>query len=134
MKDSLAPPAFGQRLVGAMPNGLTALASTNELTVKRGSVIVERLAAGHDIPGTRIQTLFADREGSLWIGTNGGLARLAGGKLQLFPVTDPLASASVLAVMEDHEGNLWVGTETDGLHISARPALSYHRRSGGPLQ
>ena len=85
--------------------------------MKRGSVIVERLAAGHDIPGTRIQTLFADREGSLWIGTNGGLARLAGGKLQLFPVTDPLASASVLAVMEYDEGNLWVGRETDGLHI-----------------
>jgi len=32
-------------------------------------------------------------------------------------VTDPLASASVLALMEDREGNIWVGTETGGLHI-----------------
>ena len=39
------------------------------------------------------------------------------GKVQRLPVTDPLATASVLALMEDREGNLWVGTETGGLHI-----------------
>jgi len=77
----------------------------------------EHLTVGHELPGSRIQALFADREGSLWIGTNSGLARWVNGKIQRFPVTDPLASASVLSLMEDHEGNIWVGTETDGLHI-----------------
>ncbi|MDE3201796.1 MAG: hypothetical protein KGN79_12850 [Acidobacteriota bacterium] len=72
---------------------------------------------GQELPGSRIQTLFADREGSLWIGTNEGLVRWANGKLEKMPVTDPLASASVLTIFEDHEGDLWVGTETDGLHI-----------------
>ncbi len=38
-------------------------------------------------------------------------------QVQLLPVTDPLATASVLSLMEDREGNLWVGTEADGLHI-----------------
>ena len=33
------------------------------------------LAAGKELPGSRIQTVFADREGALWIGTNAGLAR-----------------------------------------------------------
>jgi signal transduction histidine kinase/ligand-binding sensor domain-containing protein len=76
-----------------------------------------RLRVGHELPGTRIQTVFPDREGSLWIGTNGGLARWAAGKAQLLPVTDPLARASILALMEDREGNLWIATEADGLHI-----------------
>jgi signal transduction histidine kinase/ligand-binding sensor domain-containing protein len=71
----------------------------------------------HDLPGTRIQTAFADRSGSLWIGTNNGLVRFASGKLNRFPVTDPLATASILSILEDHEGNLWVGTESSGLHI-----------------
>ncbi len=76
-----------------------------------------RWSAGKDLPGTRIQTLFADRKGALWIGTNGGLVRYAEDKLERMPVTDPLASASVLAIMEDSEGDLWVGTESSGLQI-----------------
>jgi ligand-binding sensor domain-containing protein/signal transduction histidine kinase len=84
---------------------------------KRGDNALDHFTVGKELPGSRIQALFADREGSLWIGTNGGLARWVGGKVQRLPVTDPLAMASVLALMEDREGNLWVGTETGGLHI-----------------
>lgn len=74
-------------------------------------------AVGKDLPGSRIQTAYPDREGCLWIGTNGGLVRDVNGKIERFPVTDPLATTSILAIMEDREGNIWVGTETGGLHI-----------------
>jgi len=114
---SVALPAAGIGIARLLPDGSRVYSNKKQLTVMRGSQEAARLIAGRDFPGTRIQTLFVDREGSVWIGTNGGLARLSGGKMQLLPVTDPLASASVLALMEDREGNLWVGTEAGGLHI-----------------
>ena len=94
-----------------------AIASRSTVLVFRNDTMIARLTAGTEISGSRIQALFADRENALWIGTNAGLVRWVNGKLDRFPVTDPLATASILTVMEDHEGNLWVGTETSGLDI-----------------
>ena len=94
-----------------------ATANKNGLTVIRASAVFEDLRVGKELPGSRIQDVIADREGALWIGTNGGLARWVNGKLERLPVTDPLATASVLSIMEDREGDLWAGTEAGGLHI-----------------
>ena len=110
--DSASNVVFTVRLA----DGSVAQATRSTVSVMkpRGEL---QFSVGKQLPGTRIQALLADREGSLWIGTNGGLARLAGDKLQLFPPSESLASASVLALFEDREGNLWAGTETQGLHI-----------------
>jgi signal transduction histidine kinase/ligand-binding sensor domain-containing protein len=99
-----------------LPDGSDAQANVSTVTLMQPGK-ESQWTVGRELPGSRIQALFVDREGSLWIGTNGGLARWVAGKLQLLPATDPLARASVLALMEDREGDLWVGTESDGLHI-----------------
>jgi signal transduction histidine kinase/ligand-binding sensor domain-containing protein len=109
-------PGFGDTL----PNGVTVIGGRSGLDfVQDGERphIILHLSVGRELPGSRIQAVFADREGALWIGTNAGLARWVKGKVERFPITDPLAAASILALMEDREGNLWVGAETDGLHI-----------------
>jgi signal transduction histidine kinase/ligand-binding sensor domain-containing protein len=116
--DKLTSPNPTSEVVDAvkLPNGDLAQATKSAVELHQAKANL-RWTVGKDLPGTRIQALFADRNGTLWIGTNAGLVRFAEGKLEKLPVTDPLASASVLAIMEDREGNLWVGTETGGLHI-----------------
>ena len=104
------------QFVAALKGESNAFASKSALAVLHGDHVVARLSTGKELPGNRIQVLLADREGSLWIGTDEGLARWSDGKLQRMPVTDALASASVLSLMEDSEGNVWAGTESDGLH------------------
>ena len=103
-----------------MPNGVQVTADRSALKIMQGKKpagISTLLAVGKELPGSRIQAVFADRENALWIGTNAGLVRWVNGKMERFPVTDPLATASILTLMEDREGNLWVGTETGGLDI-----------------
>ena len=106
--------------VEQMPNGIAVWGGRRNLNVvprETSAGSPTRLVVGTELPGTRIQAVFADRENALWIGTNAGLVRWVNGKVERFPVTDPLATASILTVMEDREGNLWVGTETSGLDI-----------------
>ncbi|HEY1901901.1 MAG TPA: two-component regulator propeller domain-containing protein [Terracidiphilus sp.] len=110
-------PSDGIEFLETLPGGEMAVASKSTVVVLHGDSVRVRLRAGKELRGSRIQAVLADREGSLWIGTNSGLARWAGGKLQTLPVTDPLTSVSVVALMEDREGDIWMGTEADGLHI-----------------
>ena len=93
-----------------------ATATTVAVAAARRGILPIELWA-RSFPAAGFRRLFADREGALWIGTNAGLVRWVKGKVERFPETDPLATASILALMEDREGDLWVGTETGGLDV-----------------
>ncbi len=98
-------------------DGKNVVGSKSGVQIESAFGLTVQLNVGKELPGSKVQAVFTDREDGLWIGTNGGLARWVAGRLERLPVTDPLAAASVLALMEDREGNIWVGTETGGLHI-----------------
>jgi signal transduction histidine kinase/ligand-binding sensor domain-containing protein len=60
--------------------------------------------AGTSLPDNRIVGLLGARDGSLWIGTAGGLARLADGKLTVYTKLGRFA-----VIVETHDGTIWAG-------------------------
>ena len=121
-------PADGINFLDRLADGTVAVASKSVVILAQGEHltdrVIRRFAVSRELPGTRIESMFADREGCLWVGTNRGLARISlnshraqDAAIQLLPPTDPLASNAVVSLLEDREGDLWAGTETAGLHI-----------------
>ena len=63
---------------------------------------------GKQIGATRF---FKDRDGSLWIGTQGqGIVHIHDGRLDTFTKKDGLSSDMVYGLFEDREGNMWAAT------------------------
>ncbi|MBK9966204.1 MAG: hypothetical protein IPP07_15405 [Holophagales bacterium] len=61
----------------------------------------------------RILSLFEDRRGRLWIGTEGGgLTVREEGRFRTFGRADGLSADVVRALAEDAEGTLWIGTDS----------------------
>jgi ligand-binding sensor domain-containing protein/signal transduction histidine kinase len=61
--------------------------------------------AGGALPNLRIRALLGGSDGTLWIGTLGGLASWRDGKLTQFPL---FAGFGINALAEDSEGTVWV--------------------------
>jgi signal transduction histidine kinase/ligand-binding sensor domain-containing protein len=65
---------------------------------------------------TQCRALYADRDGGLWIGTNGsGLMHFKDRAVHMFTRADGLRSDVIMAVLTTHSGKLWVGTDYGGV-------------------
>lgn len=63
------------------------------------------------LPLNTVQSLLQTRDGYLWVGTAGGLARFDGARFTAFDAaqTPELASQPVFGFMEDAQDRLWIG-------------------------
>ncbi|HKX27431.1 MAG TPA: two-component regulator propeller domain-containing protein, partial [Blastocatellia bacterium] len=68
-----------------------------------------------EIKNKYIQSLIAGRDGSLWIGTAGGLISLKDGKFTTLAIPGGMAANCINTLYEDRQGNLWIGTYGAGL-------------------
>lgn len=57
-----------------------------------------------------VLALHEQPDGTLWIGTGQGLARLRDGRLQMFTARDGLPDENVFRVMPARDGGLWIAT------------------------
>lgn len=101
------------------PRAAPWFATAREVKLAEGPVQRE-WSVPKDFAGSRIATLFVDREGTAWIGTNRGLFTVSDEPGARVQTVEGLRSDSILSIFEDREGNHWVGTEESGL-VALRP-------------
>lgn len=72
---------------------------------------IRRWTTDHGLPQVSATSLTQTRDGYLWVGTFGGLARFDGIHFAIFDLanTPGLTTNRILALHEDREGALWIG-------------------------
>jgi diguanylate cyclase (GGDEF)-like protein len=70
----------------------------------------EILGLKQGIPQSQVTALAQDREGYLWVGTWGGLARFNGSEFRSFFLEDGLYSTRIQELLAASDGTLWVAT------------------------
>ena len=74
------------------------------------------------LPQSQVTSVIQDRQGYLWVGTWGGLARFNGDTFTSFLVSDGLPSSRVHELLVDAAGTLWVATAAG---LARREALGF---------
>lgn len=92
--------------------------------------------ASYAVPGfdgsqISAQSLFMDRDGALWIGTDAdGLYRIYNGKADHFRAVNGLSGDSVISFFQDREGNLWVATNGGVDLFRNTPLITFSAQEG----
>jgi signal transduction histidine kinase/ligand-binding sensor domain-containing protein len=87
---------------------------------------IHRFTGRDGLPDTFVRAMLIDSAGAVWAGTNGGLARLEGGRF----VTPPPGPEQVRCLFEDREGDLWMGSN-DGLTQFRDDVFTIYGKSEG---
>ena len=72
---------------------------------------VRHFGTADGLPSNVMHSLCIDRDGSIWVGTSGGLAHIVDDRVEAIPATAGLPVGSVSAIAESADGALWVGTQ-----------------------
>jgi signal transduction histidine kinase/ligand-binding sensor domain-containing protein len=130
----LTPPVL--RRPGLLLGGLLALQPAAAHGLDPSRLITQY---GHDVwltrdglPQNSVRAIVQTRDGYLWLGTWGGLARFDGVRFTIFSraTTPALRDSRITALTEDGDGSLWIGTAAGGLVRLKNGAFETYRSEG----
>jgi diguanylate cyclase (GGDEF)-like protein len=81
--------------------------------------VVRRFSTDDGLPQNSVNAIVQDRDGFLWLGTFGGLARFDGSDFRVYrSLADSGPSSDrILQLLEDRRGQLWIGSEDAGVSV-----------------
>ncbi|MBD9370269.1 ligand-binding sensor domain-containing diguanylate cyclase [Xanthomonas sp. XNM01] len=100
---ALAEDAGGRILVGTYDQGV--------LGVLAGDGVRTRIDKASGLPSDHVRAILQDRDGSVWIGTGGGLVRWRDGRPErIYGEADGLPARFVRTLYQARDGTVWIGT------------------------
>ena len=92
--------------------------STDHGLVRERAGAILRLTTQDGLPNEKLELVFEDVEGNLWVGTaDDGLVRLREKRVETYSTEDGLTSDDTISVLGDPDGRVWVGTFDGGLNV-----------------
>lgn len=85
-------------------------------------------------PGLQVRSIYSDRDGSLWVGTNGdGLYRFKDRAVRMFTTEDGLPNDVLMTVIAANDGSVWTGANCGGLSRFDGAHFQTYREKDGLL-
>lgn len=84
------------------------------------ALLAQKLALPHydvsdGLVSSNIHSIYQDRRGFLWFGTNDGLSRFDGYRFVNYGRRDGLPNTDINCVVEDQQGRIWIATNGGGI-------------------
>ena len=133
IKTSLAARLVLGAVLGALLSSGTALALDPRKALSQYRVDVWKQREG--LPQDMVKAVVQTRDGYIWLGTAGGLARFDGVRFVKFNKrnTPEIQDEEIVTLLEDHEDSLWIGTYAGGiLRYQKGKFTSYTTKEGLP--
>ncbi|HTY85571.1 MAG TPA: two-component regulator propeller domain-containing protein [Silvibacterium sp.] len=109
-------------------NGDIWVAAVNLFRFHNGRAAPYRIP---ELAGVRVRNVFRDREGSLWLGTEGrGIYREAGNRLVHYSTENGLVNNFVRAILQARDGSVWIGTD-EGVSRWSRARITNYQVGDG---
>lgn len=135
---ALALAFFGQAFLAARLAGLIWLLV---LTSPASAIVVDWLDTSDGLPDSAVSALARDRDGYLWIATQGGLVRHEGTRLNVLRHDPDLPGSvpgnNVMAMMAASDGSIWASISGHGIVRIDRLTVEQHWQpttQGGVLE
>jgi ligand-binding sensor domain-containing protein/two-component sensor histidine kinase len=91
---------------------------------------MQRIAQTEGLVNTNVLHVRADRQGNIWLATEGGIARISGASVRCFTKANGLLSDLTYQLLEDREGNVWV-SQDDGISYYRDSRFELYTRQDG---
>lgn len=109
-------------------NGDLWVAAANLFRFHEGKATRVRIPG---ISGVRVRNVFRDRDGALWIGTEGrGVFRQTGNKLVHYMTKDGLVNNFVRVFLQGRDGSIWIATDEGVSRWTPQGFTNYQMRDG----